>query len=136
MGILSRVKIKIVQVKDEIVQVIKPHPPVTKDYITEHKYREKNQKLVFGSTEDRYYKVFMIVGENGEKRFASTTVNKVDLTDKETEKVGRSLNSRQNYKNNSDPVPFKSATCTYCYDRATGKTLWKSGGSDDSDRAY
>lgn len=122
MGILGTLKGKIVKVKDEIVQVVRPHKPITKENLGH--YDESKQKLVFGSTSDRYYKVFKISGKNGEVRFATTTTNKKDLTDKEVEKIGRSLNSKTNYKNNSDPIPFKSAQCTYCYDRATGKTLW------------
>lgn len=130
MGVLGTLKGKIVQVKNEIIQVIKPHKPITRENLPT--YNESKQKLVFGSTSDRYYKVFKISGKNGEVRFATTTTNKKDLTDKEVEKIGRALNSKSNYKNNSDPIPFKSAQCTYCYDRATGKTLWggKHGGKN------
>ena len=130
MSILGTLKGKIVQVKNEIIQVIKPHKPITRETLPT--YNESKQKLVFGSTGDRYYKVFKINGKDGEIRFATTTTNKKDLTDKEVEKIGRALNSKSNYKNNSDPIPFKSAQCTYCYDRATGKTLWggKHGGKN------
>lgn len=131
MGILSGLKGKIIQVKNEIVQVIKPHKPITKENLGS--YREKDTKLVFGSTEDRYYKVFMIKSENGDVRFATTTTNHRDLTEQETEKVGRSLNTKSNYSNHSDPIPFSSASCIYCYDRALGKTLWKAGGPSGKD---
>jgi len=85
MGILGTLKGKIVQVKNEIIQVIKPHKPITKENLG--RYEENKQKLVFGSTSDRYYKVFKINGKDGEIRFATTTTNKKDLTDKETEKI-------------------------------------------------